>query len=143
MEEMDHTGMVERNDDGTVDWYADAVVLPAGSSWDASVLVTARGTGDELTRQRFSFALDEEGIAEGQVVSVVTVGSVIALILVVGGALGLGLGLGGVALPRCDAATSRGALVVGGAVSIALGLAMGHREAARMTGAPIPATLDP
>ena len=125
MEEMDHTGMVERNDDGTVDWYADAIVLPADSSWDASVLVIARGTGDELTRQRFSFALDEEGIAAGQVVSVVTVGSVIALILVILGALGLGLGLGGVALPRCDAATSRGALVVGGAVGVALGLAMG------------------
>ncbi len=125
MEEMDHTGMVERNDDGTVDWYADAVVLPTGSSWDASVLVIARGTGDELTRQRFSFALDEEGIASGQVVTIVTVGSVIALILVILGALALGLGLGGVALPRCDAATSRGALIVGGAVSVAVGLAMG------------------
>ena len=69
MEDMDHAGMVERNDDGTVDWYADAVVLPPGSSWDASVLVVARGTGDELTRQRFSFTLDADGIDSGQVVT--------------------------------------------------------------------------
>ena len=52
-------------------------------------------------------------------------GTVIALILVILGALALGLGLGGVALPRCDAAASRGALMTGGAVSVALGLAMG------------------
>ena len=63
MEGMDHGGMVERNDDGTIDWYADAIVLPADSSWEAGVHVLASSTGNELARQRFSFALDADGIA--------------------------------------------------------------------------------
>jgi putative copper export protein/methionine-rich copper-binding protein CopC len=125
MEDMDHGGMAERNDDGTIDWYADAVVLPADSSWEASVHILARTTGDELARQRFSFGLDADGVASGEVVTLVTPGSLIAIVLVVAGALGLGLGLGGVALPRCDAAASRAALLVGGTVGVALGLAMG------------------
>ncbi len=125
MEGMDHGGMVERNDDGTVDWYADAIVLPADSSWEAGVHVLASSTGNELARQRFSFALDADGIAEGQVTALVTPGSVVAFGLVIAGALSLGLALGGVPLPRCDARTSRWALTVGGALSLGLGLVMG------------------
>ncbi|MGZ8482074.1 MAG: copper resistance CopC/CopD family protein, partial [Candidatus Limnocylindria bacterium] len=61
---MDHgpegsvPGMYFLNDDGLVEWVADAIVLPAGSDWDTSVVILSR-EGTELTRQRFSFALDQ------------------------------------------------------------------------------------
>lgn len=124
MEGMDHSGLADRNEDGTVDWYADAIVLPAGSRWDTTVHVLSTG-GDELARQRFAFTLDDEGIDEGRLASLLNPGSLIALILAVGGTLGIGLGLGGQPLPRCDARTSRLALLAGGGVSLALGAILG------------------
>jgi hypothetical protein len=45
--------------------------------------------------------------------------------LAVGGALGIGLGLGGASLPRCEAAASRMALVGGGVLGVALGALIG------------------
>lgn len=120
MEGMDHSAMAERNRDGTVDWYADATVLPAGSRWDTTVHVLS-SDGVELTRQRFAFTLDDDGIDEGRLASALNPGTTLAVILAVGGALAVGLGLGGLRLPRSEAATSRVALVVGGAVALALG----------------------
>lgn len=121
---MDHSGMADRNADGTVDWYADAIVLPAGSSWDSSVHVVS-SAGLELSRQRFAFTLDEGGIADGRLTSLLTPGSVIALICLIGGALALGLGLGGMALPRCDPRASRIALIGSGTTAVVLGLVIG------------------
>jgi hypothetical protein len=121
MEGMDHSGMAERNADGTVDWYADAIVLPAGSRWDTSVHVLST-SGTELSRQRFAFALDDAGIADGRLTSPLNPATVIALLLGVGGALGLGLGLGGQPLPRCEPQASRLALLGGGSVALVLGV---------------------
>jgi hypothetical protein len=44
---------------------------------------------------------------------------------VLSGALGIGLGLGGQRLPRCEARTSRIALLTGGSVALALGVTLG------------------
>jgi copper transport protein len=123
----EHTVHITPNPDGTIDWTADAIVLPADSHWDASVrILTNEGT--ELQRQRFAFALDESGISEGQVELLLTWGLVIGLALGVGGAVGLGLGLGGFVLPRCDSLASRAALIGGGAVAVGLGLLIGFRQ---------------
>lgn len=124
MEGMDHSGLAERNEDGTIDWYADAVLLPPGSSWDASVHVVST-EGAELSRQRFAFAVDDEGIADGRLSPITTPGNVIALVLVVGGGVGTGLGIGGMALPRCEARASRRALLAGGATAVVLGIVIG------------------
>jgi len=124
MEGMDHMSMAVRNDDGTVAWYADAVALPAGSRWDTSVHVLSIA-GVELSRQRFAFSLGIDGIDEGRQVSILNPGSVVALLLALAGAFGLGLGLGGQRLPRCDPGTSRLALLVGGSVAVALGVVLG------------------
>jgi hypothetical protein len=48
-----------------------------------------------------------------------------ALLVVVGGAAGLGLGIGGMRLPRCDPQTSRLALIASGIVGLCLGLLLG------------------
>jgi hypothetical protein len=121
---MDHGAHVTPNPDGTVDWIADAVVLPADTHWDASVRILT-DDGDELQRQRFAFALDESGVDEGQVEPILTWGLVIAVALGVGGAIGIGLGLGWFTLPRCEQGASRMALLGGGAVGVVLGLAIG------------------
>jgi hypothetical protein len=125
---MDHAGggmgMSHDTEDGTIDWTADALVLPAGSQWDTSVLVLAED-GTELSRQRFAFALDDDGLDQGQVTSLLEPTLGIAAMLVVGGALGLGLGVGGMRLPRCEAVASRQALLVGGSVAALLGVLIG------------------
>lgn len=124
MQGMDHGGMSMESDDGTIDWFADAVVLPAGSRWDTSVRIL--GSDDtELSRQRFAFTLSDDGIDEGRMTTLFNPAVVIAVLLVLGGALGLGLGLGGMALPRCEAWASRLALIGGGVTAVVLGLLIG------------------
>jgi len=124
MQGMDHAGMSMESDDGTIDWFADAVVLPADSQWDTSVRIL--GSDDaELSRQRFAFTLSDDGIDEGRMTTLLNPAVAIAVLLVLGGALGLGLGLGGMALPRCEAWASRLALVGGGVVAVVLGLVIG------------------
>ncbi len=125
---MDHTegglGMSHETADGTIDWIADALVLRPDSAWDTSVrILSARGS--ELSRQRFAFALDDEGIQEGQVRSLLDPTLGVAALLLLGGALGLGLGLGGARLPRCEAVASRLALITGGVVAAGLGALIG------------------
>jgi copper transport protein len=121
---MDHVGggvgMSHDTEDGTIDWTADALVLPAGSQWDTSVLVLAED-GTELSRQRFAFTLDDDGVDNGRASSLLDPALGIAAMLMVGGALGLGLGLGGMRLPRCEAVASRLALLAGGSVAVLLG----------------------
>ena len=121
---MLHATHVTPNPDGTVDWTADAVVLPAGSHWDTSVRILTNA-GTELQRQRFVFALSDTGISEGQVDPIITWGLVIAAGLGVGGAVGIGLGLGGFTLPRTERIASRVALVGGGLVAVTLAVAIG------------------
>ena len=124
---MEHTTHVTPNPDRTIDWTAGAIVLPADSHWDASVRILTND-GTELQRQRFSFAFDDAGISEGQVEPLLTWGLVIALALFVGGAVGLGLGLGGFIMPRCERLASQVALIGGGTVAIGLGLLIGLRQ---------------
>jgi copper transport protein len=124
----DMPGMVHGEGDeasGPARFVADAVVLPPGSRWDANVqLLTERG-GRELTRQRFSFEMGESGLARGEAHNVLDIGLVIAGLLAVGGALSVGLGLGGMRLPRCDAVASRLALAGGGVTAVVLGAIIG------------------
>jgi hypothetical protein len=125
---MDHTegglGMSHETEDGTIDWIADALVLPPASAWDTGVRILGTD-GAELSRQRFAFTLDDEGIAEGRVRSLLDPTLGVAALLLLGGALGLGLGLGGFRLPRCEAVASRLALIAGGSVAAALGALIG------------------
>jgi len=130
LEDMDHDsiggmrGMGAGADDGTIDWTADAVVLPASSQWDTSVRIMS-ASGEEVSRQRFAFALGEERIIEGNVTTLFDPVTGVAVVLVLGGSLGLGLGLGGARLPRCEAVASRVALLAGGAIGVLLGGAIG------------------
>ena len=125
---MDHTdggiGMTHQTDDGTVDWTADALVLPEESHWDTAVRVLG-ADDEELSRQRFAFALDGDGISEGEDRTLLDPALGIAAALLLGGALGLGLGLGGARLPRCEAVASRVALMGGGVVAVVLGVLIG------------------
>jgi copper transport protein len=109
---------------------ADAIVLPAGSAWSGTVRILT-DDGNEVARQRFAFALDDAKVVEGQLAPIVDVSLVLAGLLGLAGALGIGLGLGGARLPRCEATASRLALVGGGAVGALVGIAIG---AARLTG---------
>jgi copper transport protein len=123
---MDHGGMggMEAVGDGTVDWTADAVVLAAESRWDASVRIMS-SAGTELSRQRFSFALSQTGVADGRAEGPLDAVLVIGGLLGLGGVVGLGIGLGGGRLPRCDERASRWALTVGGMVAAVVGAAIG------------------
>ena len=127
MEGMDHAGMVTADGDGSVDWTADALILPAGSDWSTSVRILA-SDGSELSRQRFDFVLGPDGISEGVVQDLLNPATLIAIALALGGALGIGLGLGGFIIPRCEALASRVALVGGGVTAMILGLLMGINE---------------
>jgi len=126
---MDHGGSIASidpgSDDGTVDWVADAVVLPAGSQWDTSVRVLSTAGDTEVSRQRFAFTVSDGGIAEGKVNAPITPATVVAALLLLGGALGVGLGLGGAHLPRCERDASRIALIGGGGVAAVLGALIG------------------
>jgi copper transport protein len=122
MEGMDHGGGA--GDEGLAEWAADAVVLPAESQWDTSVRIVS-ATGVELSRQRFAFTMGADGIADGALEPLITPAIGVAVVLLIGGALGLGLGLGGMALPRCEPLASRVALVGGGVAAVMLGALIG------------------
>lgn len=111
-------------DDGLVEWHADAIVLPADSSWDTNVLLLS-AAGDELSRQRFAFEIDADGVGEGADETLLDPSTAVALVLLLGGALAGGLALGGASLPRCEPAASRLAMSVGGVIAIGLGAAIG------------------
>ena len=67
-------------------------------------------------------------IDEGRSDSLVNPATVVAGLFILGGALGLGLGLGGASLPRCEAAASRLALLTGGGIAVVLGVAIGASQ---------------
>jgi copper transport protein len=124
---MDHGAMQGAVEDGTIEWSADALVLPPASSWDTAVRIVS-DAGTELTRQRFAFSMSDDGIDEGRLDSLLTPAVAVAALLVVGGALGLGLGLGGMSLPRCEAFASRVALIGGGTTAALLGTLIGTAQ---------------
>jgi len=121
---MDHGSMALRNPDGSIAWTANAVVIPAGSRWDTSVIVVPSDAVG-ASRQRFAFAMTETDVGAGRVTNLLNPASLIAVLLLLGGSIGLGLGLGGLSLPRCEEFTSRVALVGGGAIAVSLGLLTG------------------
>jgi putative copper export protein/methionine-rich copper-binding protein CopC len=125
---MDHPGegmgMRHETEDGTVDWTGDAIVLPPGSQWDTSVLILDPD-GNELGRQRFGFALDDQGITDGQMTSLLDPAIAVAALLLLGGGLAVGLGLGGWRMPRCEPLASRVSLIAGGGVAAVLGTLIG------------------
>jgi hypothetical protein len=123
--DTDHAGMVHASSDGTATWSADALVLPAASQWDTTVRVLGSATEAEISRQRFAFTMSESGIDEGRARTLVDPAVGVALLLGLGGALGIGLGIGGMRLPRCEAVASRVALLGGGATAVVLGGAIG------------------
>jgi copper transport protein len=120
---MDHAATPDP--DAPARFAADALVLPAGSRWDAKVLVLTEPGGTELSRQRFSFEMGDATVASGRAGGAFDVGLLIAGSLLVGGALSVGLGLGGTRLPRCDAEASRVALWGAGGVAAGLGALIG------------------
>ena len=119
---MEHGSSGEPGEDH---WVADAVVLPAGSSWNASVRILNQLGGSEVSRQRYAFAMGDNAVAQGLLGGPVNMGLGFAALLLVGGSGGVGLGIGRMRLPRCDATASRIALIGGGTVAVVLGLAIG------------------
>jgi len=132
MEGVDHSGDMDHSGigtpaDGTIDWIADAVVLPPDSSWDTTVRILS-SEGSELLRQRFTFSLSETGIDEGRQPGLFFAVLTLASIVAAGGAVAVGLGLGGMPLPRCEPLASRVALVGGGALAVLLGIVMAANQ---------------
>jgi hypothetical protein len=95
-------------------------LLPAGSRWDASV-VRRDGTGTELSRTRYSFALDAAGVSEGRLSPAIDPAVVVAVVLLVGAALGLAFALGGGVLPRVDPSNSRISVLAGSILGTMVG----------------------
>ena len=107
---------------GAVPWTYEASggLLPAGSRWDASIIVRS-DDGRELARTRFAFAMDATGVSEGRASPAVDVGIAVSLGLLAAAALGLAFGVGGGRLPRADRDASRVAVVAGSLVAGTLG----------------------
>jgi copper transport protein len=121
---MEH-GAGDSGEDQEDQWVADALVLPAGSSWNASVRILNQPGGSEVSRQRYAFAMGDNAVAQGLLGGRLNMGLGFAALLLVGGSGGIGLGIGRMRLPRCDATASRIALIGGGTAGIVLGLAIG------------------
>jgi copper transport protein len=121
----DHGGMTTPAADGSARWSADALILPAGSAWDTTVRVLLPGTDREVDRQRYAFTLDGGGIATGARRTLLDPATIAGGLLLLGGGLAVGLGLGGVRLPRTEAVASRVALLGGGGAAAASGAAIG------------------
>jgi copper transport protein len=102
---------------------AGGVQLPAGSRWDASVVVTG-ADGSELTRRRFTFSMGPTGVTEGRELPPLDPIAALAALLLGAGVLALAYRLGGGHLPLTNESASRVALVGGAVVSLILGVAL-------------------
>jgi hypothetical protein len=102
---------------------ANGVQLPAGSSWDASVVVSG-ADGTELARRRFTFRMGPNGVSQGRELPPLDPVVALAALLLGAGVLALAYRLGGGHLPRTNEAASRVALVGGALVSLILGAAL-------------------
>ena len=101
----------------------DGIVLPAGSAWDATVVVSD-ADGAELGRRRFTFALGSSGLAKGQAQTLIDPGSVIAALLAIAGLVAAGWALAGGSLPLVERTAGRRALGVGAVVALPLALVL-------------------
>jgi putative copper export protein len=102
---------------------ADMGQLPADSEWQAIVVISG-SDGSELSRERFSFALDSVGISAGRATPPIDPILVVALALLLGSLLGTALTLAGRSLPRTLRETSRPAVLGGSLVGGVLGVAL-------------------
>jgi copper transport protein len=102
---------------------ANGVQLPAGSSWDASVVVTG-ADGTELARRRFIFTMGPDGVTEGRDLPPLDPVLALAALLLGAGVLALAYRLGGGHLPLTNEAASGVALLGGALVSLLLGVAI-------------------
>ena len=105
----------------TSEFLTDGGQLAADSSWDATVIVST-AAGQEIGRTRFTFALDQTGISAGRQLPPLDPVLLVAVLLLLGGLLGLAYGVAGGRLPRCDVRTSRIAVISGSMVGTVLGL---------------------
>ena len=96
--------------------------FPSGSRWDATVVATDP-SGAELTRQRFVFALDADGVSEGREAPPLDPGLVVAILLVVLGVVGFGFSVAGGVLPRTLPDAGRPAMIGASLAGLALGVA--------------------
>jgi copper transport protein len=101
----------------------DGMVLPAGSAWDATV-VLSDASGVEVGRRRFTFALGSSGLARGQSQTLIDPGTVIAALLAIAGLFAIGLALAGGSLPLVERTAGRRALVAGAVVALPLALVL-------------------
>jgi copper transport protein len=97
------------------------VLMPADSSWDASVRLIEGG--QEHARARFAFAFDDRGLSQGEALPALDPLALVGLLLGAAGVLGLTIALAGGALPRADQRLSRRTLLVGSVTAVILALA--------------------
>lgn len=102
---------------------ADGGLLLADSRWEATAIVV-EPDGTEVTRQRFTYAVDQQAIAQGRLAAALDPALAIALALLVMALLAVSFAVGGGKLPRAERAASRVALLVGGTAAGVLALAL-------------------
>ncbi|HEY7522578.1 MAG TPA: copper resistance protein CopC [Candidatus Limnocylindrales bacterium] len=95
--------------------------LPAGSRWDATVVVRG-GDGQERSRTRFTFALDNASVAEGRAAPALDPGLLIAIGLLGAAALAGAYTLAGGVLPRVERFAGRAAVAAGAVAAAGVGL---------------------
>jgi len=105
------------------DFTADGVVMPVGSSWDATVVLRDQA-GAEIGRRRFSFALGPDGLTSGRQRSLVDPGVIVAVLLGLAGLVAAGWAIAGGSLPRVERSAGRRALAAGAIVAVPLALAL-------------------
>jgi copper transport protein len=91
---------------------APGVVLPPGSSWDATVVLRDIG-GAEVGRRRFTFGFDATGLAIGRAASSIDVGIAIAIALLAAALVAGGFAVAGGSPPLVERTTGRRALLAG------------------------------
>jgi copper transport protein len=106
---------------GSTAYVAEGGRLPASSSWDVTVAVSDH-EGREVTRQRFTFALDAVRISSGRATPPIDPQVALALMLIVVAIVSATYALAGGTLARCDARASRQALLVGSICAGSVGI---------------------
>jgi len=102
---------------------SDGGSIPAGSRWDATVVVHDTA-GTETGRTRFVFAMGPEAVTEGVAEPAIDLGRLIGLALILAGALLLAFTLAGGTLPRVERRAGRLVAVTGSLIAAALGVLM-------------------
>ncbi|MDQ3938213.1 MAG: copper resistance protein CopC, partial [Chloroflexota bacterium] len=97
-------------------------LLPANSSWDASVVV--KEDDIEATRSRFLFSVDALGVSEGRQRPIVDPALIVAVLLVAGALIVLAYTLAGGVLPRVERTVGRAAVLAGALIGGTLGVVL-------------------